>query len=133
MGELYASCFFDDTHGWIVGANHQIWRMVTGQNWQLVQNVPKIRGNPEIGFKEPPIRFYDVNFVTFKKGWVASQEGSILHSTDGGVSWNVISKWSKGIKQIKFINEQEGFALDEEENLLYTEDEGKKWKKIYFK
>src|SRR4030042_5148406 len=53
-----------------------------------------------------------IYFIDSKTGWAAGDSGIIVHTRDGGQSWEVQqSNISGQILDIFFINEQQGWAL----------------------
>jgi photosystem II stability/assembly factor-like uncharacterized protein len=91
---LHGVCFVDATHGWAVGEMGTI--LVTqdgGADW-----APQVSGwvpDPEVENGNMVIN--DVEFVSATEGWAVvqvgwspGQKGTLLHTTDGGVNWQMI-------------------------------------------
>src|SRR6266850_4167322 len=71
-----------------------------------------------------------VRFVDATNGWAAGNQGTILHTVDGGVTW--ISQPSHTLAQIisiSFIDARRGWAVSAKNYgaALYTEDSGLNW------
>ena len=125
-GDLYAGAFVDNS-GYLVGSNGQVWRSGSGRVWQQVTNLP---------LKAEALTAAD--FISAKEGWlsgwlkkgdgVRNGTGIVLHTMNGGDSWQVSSRWPSGIGSIKFVNSDEGWATDGDGKLLHTSDAGKSWK-----
>lgn len=126
-GMLSSACFVDDKHGWIVGSGREIWRMTDGNTWQRASNIPVAQGPVEAISKELPSSLYSVNFINTKEGWIAANDRTVLHSTDGGDTWEIISRWSCNIRALRFLSRTEGWAIDEDGQLLRTTDGGRSW------
>ena len=124
-GDLYAGAFVD-TSGYLVGSNGQVWRTGSGSVWQQVTNLP---------VKAEALTAAD--FISAKEGWlsgwlkkgdgVSNGTGVVLHTMNGGDSWQVSSRWSSGVGSIKFMNSNEGCATDGNGDLLHTSDAGQSW------
>lgn len=126
-GVLDSSCFVDTTHGWIVGEHRQIWHMTDGKTWQLVKDIPPAQGPPQEIGNELPHHLYSVTFVNQMEGWVAADDKTVLHSRDGGVTWEVMARFSVRILALRFVSGTEGWALDDDGHLLHTVDAGRTW------
>ena len=79
----------------------------------------------ESKWKEP---FYDVYFVDAQRGWIVGAASTILHTTDGGKTWNNQPShplpFKKDFKKVRFINPQVGWVVGEEGTILKTVDGG---------
>lgn len=51
----------------------------------------------------------------------------MLHTIDGGDSWQVIAYRPQALTAVRFIGRREGWALDSRDDLLHTSDGGKQW------
>jgi photosystem II stability/assembly factor-like uncharacterized protein len=68
--------FLDNLRGWMVGGNgSQIVRTTDGGNTWTVHNTPS------------PYTLDAVHFSDANHGWAGGSYGSLVHSTDGGVTW----------------------------------------------
>ena len=124
-GELYAGTFVDNS-GYLVGSDGQFWRTSNAQTWQQA-NLP-LKMEVLTG----------VEFISAKEGWISgwirkgdairSGPGAILHTTNGGDSWEVASRWPVGVGSVRFLNSINGLAIDSNGNLMHTNDGGKHWK-----
>lgn len=99
--------------------------------------------NPDEQFKgifEPVSYQQDVNltdafFASGDEGWVTGEHGTILHTNDGGVHWEVqLGGNSKGaehtIHSLRFLDARQGWAIqDDPARLLHTAD-GQKWEEV---
>jgi hypothetical protein len=69
-----------------------------------------------------------VNFATPQLGWAVGTNGTILHTEDGGKSWNVQpSKTIESVSSVSFVTPQLGWAVGTEGTILHTQDGGKSW------
>lgn len=125
-GELYSAGFSDAAHGWVVGSNRQVWRTTDGKSWQQVSGT-SLEGRPKAARLARDVNFYSVSFTDAQSGWVAAQDGSILRSTDGGVSWSPAFRLSEGVNAVSFTTRREGWLLTDDGGLLHTTDGGENW------
>ena len=75
----------------------------------------------------------DVTFVTPDVGWVSGDKGTILHTKDGGKSWEAQlggdpAAADPDIKRLRFFDERHGWAI-KDKKLLATAD-GESWEEI---
>ncbi|MCB0258441.1 MAG: glycosyl hydrolase, partial [Calditrichaeota bacterium] len=57
-------------------------------------------------------RMYDIVFADGVNGWAVGQNGTILHSGDGGESWSSqASGTSSRLYGIHFLSAETGFAV----------------------
>ena len=84
-------------------------------------------------------KIYCIDFVDDITGWFGSSAGTILHTTDGGNSWNIqyLGIDELFILSLDFINNFEGWAVGNYEvnqgiaYILHTEDGGTTWSVQY--
>jgi len=84
-------------------------------------------------------KIYCIDFVDDITGWFGSSAGTILHTTDGGNSWNIqyVGIDELFIQSIDFINNFEGWAVGNFYSnqgiayILHTEDGGTTWSVQY--
>ena len=78
--------------------------------------------------------FFDVYFVDAQHGWIVGERSSILHTVDGGKTWNNQPSqplpFKKDLKKVRFINSQIGWVVGEEGTILKTLDGGATWMKL---
>ncbi|RKX99249.1 hypothetical protein DRP77_13625 [Candidatus Poribacteria bacterium] len=82
---------------------------------------------------------YDVFFVSELEGWAVGENSAIIHTTDGGKTWESQSenvKWlSEGENKyvlycVQFTDEKTGWIVGEKGVLLRTTDGGATWEQI---
>jgi photosystem II stability/assembly factor-like uncharacterized protein len=108
-------CFLDEKKGWILQPTSLLCTVDGGKTWSEKQlNLP---GNYPLE---------DMCFINEKEGWVAGQYGLIVHTRDGGETWERQAEigypdlWS-----VDFISPGRGIAVGRE--VLITED-GLNWR-----
>ncbi len=74
-----------------------------------------------------------LSFVDGKNGWAAGHGGVIIHTSDGGETWEVQRKGSPqnlALFDIKFVSKNIGYVCGAYDTLLKTTDGGKSWDDI---
>jgi len=72
----------------------------------------------------------DVVFVTTEIGWATGEGGTIIHTRDGGATWNAVlggdpQSRDRKIDQLQFIDEHHGWAVQDKK--LFRTGDGKHW------
>lgn len=70
-----------------------------------------------------------VYFIDQNRGWVAGTSGTLLHTTDGGASWNKVSTLTRDtVRDVYFADENHGWLLVERDFLkLQTNEEARSY------
>jgi photosystem II stability/assembly factor-like uncharacterized protein len=121
--DLHAIAFRDDTHGVVVGNSGTIYATDDGgKTWKLRQNDKKQNFTTE--------HLVDVTLIG-NLGWATGFDGVILHSIDGGVTWEKqTSGTTMDLQSVDFQNPNLGWAVGWSGTILRTTDGGKNWKTI---
>jgi photosystem II stability/assembly factor-like uncharacterized protein len=73
---------------------------------------------------------FSVSFGSEKHGWAVGRWGSVLHTADGGQTWE---KQNSGINytlsSVSFLDEKNGWAVGDQGTIIHTADGGKTWEK----
>jgi photosystem II stability/assembly factor-like uncharacterized protein len=123
----YHMQFIDAARGWIIGGG--IYATTdSGASWQQ-QTYPPSAGE-----------LYGLSFISASVGWVCSKlESWVLHTTDGGNSWNIQafiepSPYTHSFRQISFSDNMNGWIFgttfynhDLGAEVLRTTDGGISW------
>jgi len=73
---------------------------------------------------------FSVNFPTVNDGWACGRWGAILHTKDGGTSWEAQESGTDyTLASIYFVDAQRGWAVGDGETIIHTADGGKSWEK----
>ena len=83
----------------------------------------------------PPDFINDLVFTSELRGYFVNEGGSVIQTTDGGVTWSLKDFFQdQNLYEIKFINAQTGFAYVTKNvvypgdiSLIYTTDAGNSW------
>jgi photosystem II stability/assembly factor-like uncharacterized protein len=72
-----------------------------------------------------------VFFVDAKQGWIAGESGVMLHTTDGGDTWEEqdSGEWAP-LYSLTFSNALSGYAAGSDGAVLKTEDGGETWTRL---
>lgn len=94
-------------------------------------NTPPGADNWTLAFARPAAgKYEDFAFPDTANGWLISASGVILHTTDGGASWNEQAKGNPRLRSIDFIDAKRGFAGTLTGKLLAITDGGATWTDI---
>lgn len=97
--------FYDNNNGWAIG-RYDILRYNNGV-WNQISNPTE----------------HDLNTVFFinpNEGWIVGNEGTILHSIDGGENWSLQnSSSSSTLLDIFFTSPTNGYAVGTEGSILH--------------
>jgi photosystem II stability/assembly factor-like uncharacterized protein len=77
-----------------------------------------------------PVNMWCMYFKDANNGWVGGQ-GRIVHTSDGGKTWEKQYEGQGRINAICFKNDKDGFAAGESNLYMYTHDGGATWKEVY--
>jgi|ERR1035438_3894967 photosystem II stability/assembly factor-like uncharacterized protein len=121
--ELHAIDFRDETHGLIVGDGGAIFASDDGgKTWLNRVNDKKQNFTTE--------HLLDVQEIG-NLAWAAGFDGTILHSTDGGLTWEKqTSGTTMSLQGVYFLNPNLGWAVGWSGTILRTTDGGKKWQAV---
>ena len=110
-----------------------------GKTWRArkVAMETDLSGGESIAAADPI--FYDVEFTDAQHGWIVGEFGKIMHSADGGETWNEQQKTlmeGTGIIDlldlptlygVHIVNNQKGVAAGIEGHIARTSDGGQRW------
>jgi photosystem II stability/assembly factor-like uncharacterized protein len=75
----------------------------------------------------------DVFFIDSLEGWVVGNSGTILHTVDGGIHWEIQQEPTSNFLQgIWFSDESTGWIIGNIGTLLKTNDKGESWSAANF-
>ncbi len=100
-----------------VGVRGHILRSQDGERWEQV-NAPVNR------------LLTAVSFADARQGWAVGHDAAILHTTDGGLNWELQHFDPQGqgpLLDVFFESEQRGFAIGAFGTFLGTTDGGQNW------
>ena len=67
-------------------------------------------------------------FVTPQSGWVVGRKGIILHTSDGGATWDFEASGERDdLIDVDFATAQSGWVVGKSGTILHTEDGGDTW------
>lgn len=132
--------FVTPTEGWIVGEFEYILHTTdSGQTW-----LPIHGGEPEpidfsalpddvifdddFGMEEEVYTLNSVYFLNPQYGWTVGEFGIILHTSDGGNTWEKqVSGVETTLMDVDFFSEDVGVAVGTGNTIIRTVDGGKTW------
>ena len=71
-------------------------------------------------------RLQGVHMISASEAWIVGDKATILHTTDGGETWDIISSASD-LRSVYFHNDMLGWAVGEAGSVLHTDDGGETW------
>ena len=72
--------------------------------------------------------FNDLHFVDAKHGWIVGEKGMIIHTNDGGQTWERQETGTEGdFKSVYFTTLLNGWAVGDNGLIAATDDGGKHW------
>jgi photosystem II stability/assembly factor-like uncharacterized protein len=117
--------FIDSSEAWGVLGNGLYHSLDGGRKWQnLTKNI----------LPEGIIYLSSVDFINEQTGWatgvgrIQRNDGVILHTRDGGITWK--EQWlssGKQFEQIFFIDERYGWAVGFDGYIVHTNNGGQTW------
>ncbi len=116
-GKLYDGYFFDDFNG-----------ITAGRRWDGFGCISSTSNLSNWTTQHFPASFYGIDFSTETDGYVVGNNGTILHTTDGGTIWEAEdSGVFSQLNSVVFLNESLGFIagnngviLKKQENTIYV-------------
>ncbi|HUP02796.1 MAG TPA: YCF48-related protein [Bryobacteraceae bacterium] len=121
--ELHAISFSDDSHGIVVGNSGTIFTTAdAGKTWTQRQDAKKQNYTTE---------HLVAVFAVGNQAWASGFYGTMLHSSDGGATWEKqVTGTTMDLQGLYFINQDLGWAVGWSGTILRTADGGKNWKII---
>ncbi|MBI5445733.1 MAG: hypothetical protein HY900_31515 [Deltaproteobacteria bacterium] len=78
----------------------------------------------------PADDLFAVTFVGEREGWACGRWGTILHTRDGGATWE---RQRTGVEatlsSVHFVDGRNGWAVGDQGTILHTADGGKRWER----
>ena len=116
-GKLYDGYFFDDFNG-----------ITAGRRWDGYGCISSTSNLNSWTTQHFPTSFYGIDFSSEIDGYVVGDNGTIMHTTDGGTIWEVEdSGVFTQLNSVLFVNEDLGFIagnggviLRKQENTIYV-------------
>ena len=121
--------FLDRQNGFIVGEAGSMFRTIDGgATW--VKIVPKAfeRRDLEDEYERPRPSLFCVTFTDKVNGWTAGNFGAILHTADGGITWNELPSPSQLASYTILIKHGKGWCVGDKGLYLTSQDGGMTWK-----
>ncbi len=116
-GKLFDGYFFDELNG-----------ITAGRRWDGFGCISATTNLSDWTTQHFPTPFYGIDFSTETDGYVVGENGTILHTTDGGIVWEAEdSGVYSHLNSVVFLNESLGFVvgdngviLKKQENTIYV-------------
>lgn len=121
--------FIDRNTGWVVGEAGIIRKTTDGgRTW--VTQMPKSfeRATLEEEYSDPRPPLFSICFTDAMNGWLCGIDGTILKTTDGGDTWEVLPIVTENALFTIVITGEHGWAVGDKGACLMSEDRGQTWK-----
>ncbi|MEI6125004.1 MAG: YCF48-related protein [Pseudomonadota bacterium] len=123
-------CFVDRNNGWIVGEAGIILHTADGgTTWE--QQLPESfkRENLEDEYDRPRPTLFGLCFRDKLSGWICGMDSTIMHTADGGTSWEVL-KTNKGEPVYNIsVKANRGWVVGNKGTYLLSRDGGMTWER----
>ncbi len=123
---LYDVDFADNQHGWIVGDLGVILHTATGIKKDGSSVWKHQRGGPRFHNSADDL-LLAVDFVSKKIGWAVGENGTILHTRNGGLTWEAQSSPTHLFYDVCIVSKDKGYVVGDRGAILQTHDGGTKW------
>jgi len=112
----------DDSNIWIATNAGQIFHSGDGGDTFLPQPNPAAKDE---------ILLTDGEFLDARTGWIPGLYGTMLHTSDGGTTWQMQNTGTKyHLFSADFVDERNGWAIGEWYTILRTTDGGATWQRL---
>jgi photosystem II stability/assembly factor-like uncharacterized protein len=105
--------FWDADLGWAAGDDGVYRTLNGGENWSLFSTNDDVEA---------------VYFISQTEGWLCGNDGMLMHTTDGGASWqNQSSGVGEKLRDLWFTDTNNGWAVGRDGILIHTSNGGAAW------
>jgi photosystem II stability/assembly factor-like uncharacterized protein len=119
----FKSVFFtDEKLGWVIGGSYpSIILKINNDGDPLIENQGSFN-----------VSLTSLCFADSLNGWAVGQSGVIIHTTDGGASWNIQTSGTRyHLNSVDFVNPHRGWIVGLFGRILFTNDGGQNWQRQY--
>lgn len=122
--------FTDQDHGWVAGQVPYVEESLPPYIISRTENGGE-SWTARTAISTADTAFSAVHFVNPERGWMVGQSGVILHSTDGGESWQQqesgidenLPEEEQTLRDVYFVNESNGWAIGNNGQILHYSTE----------
>ncbi len=123
---LYDVDFVDGQHGWIVGDLGVVLYSASPEKsgerlWKHQRGGPRFHNSADAVLLA-------VDFVSDKLGWAVGESGTIIHTTNGGLTWHTQSTPSHLLFDLHITTDNTAYAVGDRGAILKTTDSGATWR-----
>jgi photosystem II stability/assembly factor-like uncharacterized protein len=120
--------FVDSKEGWLVGERGVIRHTTDGgETWNVQMPRAFERDSFEEELMNPRPTLFGVLFTDRNNGWACGIEGTMIRTTDGGKTWEVLPLATKDTLYTVFIKYGKGWAVGDKGTYLISDDGGSTW------
>lgn len=74
------------------------------------------------------VYYSSLHFADLNNGWAVGDSGTILHTSDGGNTWEYQQSGTpNSLRDVYFVDSQHGWAAGHNNTIIHTTDGGKSW------
>jgi photosystem II stability/assembly factor-like uncharacterized protein len=136
--------FVDTEFGW-AAQDHSLWKTDNGgRTWARIRKAPSTRVRDGSGSRKSQLFIDRIQPLSRDDGWIL-EDGTLLHTTDGGRRWNKFERDKLDIRAFRFVTERDGFFVAErlhygdninfwrEAEIYRSSDGGQSWSEVRLK
>lgn len=124
---LYDIDFADTKHGWIVGDLGVILSTTHGTDRKKKIVWKHQRGGPRFHNSADGL-LLGVDFVSKTIGWAVGENGTILHTRNGGVTWNAQSNPTHLLYDVCLTTQNHAYVVGDRGAIMQSIDGGVNWR-----
>ena len=124
---LYDIDFVDTKHGWIVGDLGVILHATHGTDRKEKIVWKHQRGGPRFHNSADGL-LLGVDFISKTIGWAVGENGTILHTRNGGVTWNAQSNPTHLFYDVCLTTQNHAYVVGDRGAIMHSDDGGANWK-----
>lgn len=121
-------CFTDGENGWIVGEAGAMLRTTNGgAAWEPVEPEFFKRATVEEEYDNPRPTLFGLYFSDPQNGWICGMDSIIMHTADGGATWEVLKTAMGEPLYNVVVAANRGWAVGNKGTYLESRDGGMSW------
>ena len=91
------------------------------------RELPKTDAEWRVSHSGGDLKLHAASFINATEGWAIGDSETMLHTLDGGSSWQKVEFPLDGLVAVHFVSSEIGWALTEDATFLSTTNGGRMW------